>query len=280
MKEEKEEKSLFENDTKSDSKQPEKKKKQEIVLTSTQKLVFAAKNAFEKGNDYQLNFNQEANFAVQALEANSYLAGCTPESIKNAIVNVSLTGITLNPALKFAYLVPRQVKNERICVLDISYMGMIKILTDAGAIKSVDANVVYENDVFAYSQGTNPYLEHQRTLKDRGEALGAYAIAYFRDGGSQFVIMDKSEIEAVRATSESWKNEKGRAYSPWTKWEDEMWKKTALKRLFKLLPKTNFSDNLIAALANEHQNDIQDTAKDDRFENDFTDVFDDAEIVD
>lgn len=280
MKEEKEEKSLFENDTKSDSKQPEKKKKQEIVLTSTQKLVFAAKNAFEKGNDYQLNFNQEANFAVQALEANPYLAGCTPESIKNAIVNVSLTGITLNPALKFAYLVPRQVKNERICVLDISYMGMIKILTDAGAIKSVDANVVYENDVFSYSQGTNPYLEHQRTLKDRGEALGAYAIAYFRDGGSQFVIMDKSEIEAVRATSESWKNEKGRAYSPWAKWEDEMWKKTALKRLFKLLPKTNFSDNLIAALANEHQNDIQDTAKDDRFENDFTDVFDDAEIVD
>ena len=241
---------------------PAKTKKNEVAsMSKNQKLIFAAKNAFEKDNKYKMSWVQEANFAAQYLESNSYLAGCTPESIKNAVVNISLTGLSLNPVLKLAYLVPRTVNNERVCVLDISYMGMIKILTDAGAVKSVDANVVYSNDVFQYSQGTNPFIEFQRKLGDRGEPVGVYAIAYFRDGGSQFIIMDKSEIEAVRAISESYKKEETRKYSPWENWTDEMWKKTALKRLFKILPKSNFSDELIAALSVEHQNDISDAAE-------------------
>jgi len=254
------------------AKTPEKK---EIAVSKEYKLVAAAKSSFEKGNAYQMDFAREANFAVQILESNSYLAGCTPASIRNAIINVSMTGITLNPALKFAYLVPRSIKDQRVCVLDISYMGMIKILTDAGAVKSVDANVVYENDTFTYSQGSEPFLEFQRKLGGKkGNPIGAYAIAYFRDGGSQFIIMDKDEIEAVRATSESYKNEKGRQYSPWEKWTDEMWKKTAFKRLFKILPKTDFSDQLISALSNDHLNEVEDTAEEDKYKGKFEGEFD------
>ena len=118
-------------------------------------------------------------------------------------------------------------------------MGLIKILTDAGAVKSVFADVVHEKDEFLYSQGSNPILEHKPDLqKDRGQPFGAYAIAYFRDGGFQFEVMAKPEIEKIRATSESWKNEKTRQYSPWEKWEKSMWKKTVMKQLFKFLPKT------------------------------------------
>jgi recombinational DNA repair protein RecT len=56
-------------------------------------------------------------------------------------------------------------------VLDISYMGMIKILTDAGAVKSVSADVVCENDDFNYSKGSNPHLNHVSKLGEkRGRA--------------------------------------------------------------------------------------------------------------
>lgn len=243
-------------------------------------LVFAAQKQFEVSNEYKMNFNREAGFAIQVLTNNPYLMKCDPDSVKHAIVNVALTGITLNPALKYAYLVPRKVKNELKCILDISYIGMIKILTDAGAVKNVDAGVIYANDKYDFRRGSDPYFKHQPALSNRGEKVGAYAIAFLRDGGFQFEILGKDEIEKIRATSESWKNEEGRKYSPWETWEDEMWKKSVLKRLFKLLPKTNFSEQLIASISHDYENEIDDLAKtkDEKYADFFNDC-QDAVIV-
>lgn len=254
-------KKVVENAEKVISKQENKP----VRLTEAQKVVVLAQKAFEKANEYNMNFNREANFAVQILESNSYLMKARPESIRNAIINVSLTGLTLNPALKYAYLVPRNSKEGLNIVLDISYIGMIKLLTDAGAVKNVDAGVIYSNDKYDFRKGSDPYFKHQPSLSNRGEKVGAYAIAFLRDGGFQFEILGKDDIEKVRATSESWKNEKGRQYSPWETWEDEMWKKTALKRLFKLLPKTKFSEQLVAAISNEHENEMSDLPKTEKY---------------
>jgi recombination protein RecT len=238
-------------------------------------LVFQAEKQFTASNEYKMNFNREAGFAIQILTNNPYLMKCDPDSVKHAIVNVALTGITLNPALKYAYLVPRKVRNELKCILDISYIGMIKILTDAGAVKNVDAGVIYANDKFDYRRGSDPYFKHQPSLSNRGEKIGAYAIAFLRDGGFQFEILGREEIEKIRNTSESYKNEEGRKYSPWETWEDEMWKKSALKRLFKLLPKTNFSEQLIASISHDYENEIDDLAK--PKEDKYADMFEDIQ---
>lgn len=224
-------------------------------------LVFAAEKQFSASNEYKMNFNREAGFAIQILTNNPYLLKCDPDSVKHAVVNVALTGLTLNPALKYAYLVPRKSKDGIKCILDLSYIGMIKILTDAGAVKNVDAGVIYSNDKYDFRRGSDPYFKHQPALSNRGEKVGAYAIAFLRDGGFQFEILGREEIEKIRATSESYKNEDGRKYSPWETWEDEMWKKSALKRLFKLLPKTNFSEQLIASISHDYENEIDDIAQ-------------------
>ena len=243
-------------------------------------LVFQAEKQFMASNEYKMNFNREAGFAIQILTNNPYLMKCDPNSVKDSIVNVALTGITLNPALKYAYLVPRKVKGELKCILDISYMGMIKILTDAGAVKNVDAGVIYSNDKYDFRRGSDPYFKHQPALSNKGEKIGAYAIAFLRDGGFQFEILGREEIEKIRATSESYKNVEGRQYSPWETWEDEMWKKSVLKRLFKLLPKTNFSDQLIAAISHEYDNESSDLAqtKEDKYAGMFEDI-QDATII-
>jgi recombination protein RecT len=237
-------------------------------------LVFTAQKQFEASNEYKMNFNREAGFAIQILCNNPFLLKCDPISVKDSVVNIALTGLTLNPALKYAYLVPRKVKNELKCILDISYIGMIKILTDAGAVKNVDAGVIYSNDKYDFRRGSDPYFKHQSALSNRGEKVGAYAIAFLRDGGFQFEILGKDEIEKIRATSESYKNEEGRKYSPWETWEDEMWKKSALKRLFKLLPKTNFSDQLIAAISHDYDNEVSDLKTDpvDKYAGIFEDI--------
>lgn len=217
-------------------------------------LVFQAQKQFEVSNSLNMDFMREAGFAIQVLQQNTYLQTCDPTSIKNAIVNVALTGLTLNPALKMAYLVPRAGK----CVFDPSYVGLVKVLTDFGAVKNVEAHVVHENDLFDYEFGTANFIKHKPANKDRGAMVCAYAIAYFRDGGFQFDVLQKEDIEKIKVTSESYKNEKTRKYSPWENWEAEMWKKTAVKRLYKMLPKTNFSDNLIAALSVENVNEVDD----------------------
>jgi recombination protein RecT len=243
-------------------------------------LVFQAEKQFSASNEYKMNFNREAGFAIQILTNNPYLMKCDPNSVKDSIVNVALTGITLNPALKYAYLVPRKVKGDLKCILDISYMGMIKILTDAGAVKNVDAGVIYSNDKYDFRRGSDPYFKHQPALSNKGEKIGAYAIAFLRDGGFQFEILGREEIEKIRATSESYKNEEGRKYSPWETWEDEMWKKSALKRLFKLLPKTNFSEQLIASISHDYDNEVSDLdqTKEDKYAGMFEDI-QDAQVV-
>lgn len=248
----------------------------------SKQLVFMAQKQFEASNEYKMNFNREAGFAIQILCNNPYLMKCDPDSVKHAVVNVALTGLTLNPALKFAYLVPRKVKDELKCILDISYMGMIKILTDAGAVKNVDAGVIYSNDKYDYRRGSDPYFKHQPALTNRGAKIGAYAIAFMRDGGFQFEILGREDIEKVRSTSESWKNEQGRKFSPWETWEDEMWKKTVLKRLFKLLPKTNFSDQLIAAISHDFDNEVSDLSaeKVDKYADIFEDITDATVVTD
>lgn len=236
-------------------------------------VVFAAQKQFEATNEFKMNFNREAGFAIQILCNNPFLLKCDSESIKHAVANVAMTGISLNPALKYAYLVPRKSKDGMKCILDISYMGMIKILTDAGAVKNVDAGVIYSGDKFDYRKGSDPYFKHQPSLSNRGEKVGAYAIAFFRDGGFQFEVLGREDIEKIRATSESWKNEDGRKYSPWETWEDEMWKKSVLKRLFKLLPKTQFSDQLIAAISHDYDNEVSDLkAPEDKYASFFDEV--------
>ncbi len=246
------------------------------------KAVMPKKEQFNAANSYHMNFGQECGFAVMAIQNNPFLLNCSPDSIRSSIITVALTGISLNPALKYAYLVPRNSKEGMKCVLDTSYIGMIKILTDAGAVKSVDAEVVYENDHFVWSKGSSPKLDHKPDItQDRGKPIGAYAIAYFRDGGFQFDVMARVDIEKVRATSESWKNENSRQYSPWETWTGEMWKKTVLKRLFKLLPKTQFSEQLIATLSKEHENEMDDIDNKNKFlDSTFSDVDEqEAEVI-
>jgi recombinational DNA repair protein RecT len=65
--------------------------------------------------------------------------------------------------------------------------------------------------------------------------------------------MDVEEINEVRSASESWKNEKTRAYSPWEKHYPEMARKTVIRRLYKYLPRTSRMDKVDQAIQVDDQ---------------------------
>ena len=207
-----------------------------------------AEPKFAKANDFALvNWSQEVGFAKQAMIGNNTLQNCTPVSVGDALVNVASTGLSLNPALKLAYLVPRKGQ----CCLDISYMGLIKLAVDAGSIRYAKAELVYENDTFEWLGPTEKPIHKGDpfgTYEDRGKLRGAYCVAELVGGGFLCETMSKEEIDKVKATSMA-------RSGPWVDWYGEMVKKTVIKRASKTWPKTERSIRLDRAIhvINQHE---------------------------
>lgn len=110
--------------------------------------------------------------------------------------------------------------------------GVLKRVRNGGVVSSLEAHVIYANDHFVWIQGTESSLEHKPLFPgDRGEMIGAYAVARFKDGSAPvFRVMDKARIEKARNVSRT-KN------GPlWTQWTDEAWQKTVIRNLAKYLP--------------------------------------------
>lgn len=199
-----------------------------------------------------LLFKEEAGFARQLLESNDFLmktAMKNPQSLKNAIVNLAAIGLTLNKALSYAYLVPR----DGVICLDVSYKGLVKLATDTGSIKWAKAELVRTTDNFIYNGvSTVPRHEvlHPFNLNKRGQIIGVYCIAKTRDNDYMIDIMSIDEINEVKDSSKA----KNSPYSPWIKFYGEMAKKTIIKRASKSWTKTEraYLDTAIDVI-NEHE---------------------------
>ena len=188
------------------------------------------------------NYLREIILAYQIVKGSESLQKCSTESIRSAIINVALVGATLNPALQQAFLVPRKGK----ACLDISFRGMVKIATGSGVVLDIDATVVYDKDKFFYEQGLNPILNHIPSLDDdHGKFKFVYAIATLANGIKKFIVLNEQEIEKVKATSAA-------RSGPWIDWYEEMARKTAVKKLFKLLPATETMAYAVSVV-NEHE---------------------------
>lgn len=121
---------------------------------------------------------------------------------------------------------------------DVQYMpmigGILKRMRQSGEIKAVCTDVVYDGDQFDYWTDENgKHLTHRPAKDARGDvATHAYAIINTKDGGTYIEVMDRDQVERVRAVSKTGKSERG----PWTQWWSEMARKTVLRRLAKTAP--------------------------------------------
>lgn len=109
--------------------------------------------------------------------------------------------------------------------------GLIKKMRQSGELSTLSANVVYENDTFAYVLGDDERIEHKPLLTgDRGKPILAYAIAKLKDGGIQREVMTVGDIERARKTSRAPNS------LMWKDFWGEGARKTVIKRLAKYLP--------------------------------------------
>lgn len=223
----------------------------DIALIEEIILAPAVREAFDRVSAVKsITFEREAEFAIQIISKNDYaikLAKSNRQSVIDAVTNLSAMGLTLNPARKQAYLVPR---DGGIC-LDISYMGLVDLATDTGSVLWAHAEVVRENDVFKLNGiDQKPTHEFSPFSTDRGEAVGAYVCAKTVSGDYLTDAMSIADIERIRDATSGWKAYKsGKAKSSiWNDHADEMRKKTVVKRGSKMWPKSEKSSRLQAAI--------------------------------
>ena len=172
---------------------------------------------------------------------NGYLRKSTKQSLLQSVINIAQTGLTLNPVAKEAFLIPRKAGNEIRCHLEPSYVGLVKLLTDAGSVTSITTQLVYENDEFTINLASDDPVKHIPAMKDRGNIIGVYALARLATGEKQVEWMEIEEVNKIRDTSDSykaWKQDNSKS-SIWNTYYGEMVRKTVLKRMYKYLPRTD-----------------------------------------
>jgi recombination protein RecT len=226
----------------------------EVTTFAVDKLVYDVAPAFEAMCiDRSIVFAREAEFAIQALCASDYalkIARQNPQSVRDAVTNIAAIGISLNPAKKQAYLVPRK---GGICLV-ISYMGLLDLAIQSGSILWGQAELVYAADKFTM-HGFDQPPTHERNpfLKDRGELVGAYTVVKTRDGDYLTTTMTADEVFAIRNRSDAWiAYEKDNSKKcPWVTDEGEMVKKTVIKRAYKTWPKSDRLDKAVHVLNTE-----------------------------
>lgn len=155
-------------------------------------------------------------------------------SLLGAVMQAAQLG--LEPGLLgHCYLLPFKNSKKGITEVQfiIGYKGMIDLARRSGQIKNIYAHAVYEKDDFEYELGLEPKLIHKPSMEaDRGQLIGAYAVAHFKDGGYQFDFMPKAEIEKRKARSKAANS----SYSPWATDYEDMAKKTVIRHMWKYLP--------------------------------------------
>jgi recombination protein RecT len=188
--------------------------------------------------------------AVGVLHRDEKLAEAANNNIPafiSALMHAARLG--LEPGTEQFYLVPRKNKSNRY-LPEIQgmpgYQGIVELMYRAGAVSSVNVEVVRDNDAFIWVPGKidnrrpprwegpmkQPYHEAD-WFSDRGALKGVYAYATMRDGAiSKVVVLNRQHIAHAKSKSDGASGD----YSPWRTDEEAMWLKTAARRLSKWVP--------------------------------------------
>jgi recombination protein RecT len=178
--------------------------------------------------------------AITEIRKSDKLMECSPMSLISCSLQAAQLGLEFGSSLGEIYLVPY----GKEATIQVGYKGLLTLARRSGEIVSIDAAAVYENDHFECEKGDNPSLRHKMVFP-RTKPVLYYAIAKLKSGAINFEVMEIEEIEYIRDTYS-----KAADKDAWKKSFSEMAKKTVLRRLMKILPK---STELIDAIAIEDQ---------------------------
>lgn len=181
-----------------------------------------------------------ARIALTEFRKTPALMKCDPATLFGAVIQCSQLGLEPGGTMGHAYLIPFENKKRGTTDVQfiIGYRGMLDLARRSGQIVSISARDVCANDKFSYRYGIEETIEHVPAEGNRGDLTHVYAVAKLKDGGVQFEVLTRAQIEEIRNGSQGYKTAVrfNKTDSPWIAHFTEMAKKTAIRRLFKYLP--------------------------------------------
>lgn len=180
------------------------------------------------------NVSEEAfkNAAIVAVQDNPSILNCDRGSVMKSLRTLAAAGLV--PDGREAAIVPFKGKAQAMPMV----FGLIKMARRSGDVQDIRAHIVFQNELdagkFTYVVGDEEKLEHRPILfGEKGDPVAVYAIAKLKDGTIIREFMDAAQIEKVRKSSS---NQNGNTPTGiWAQWNEEMWKKSVIRRLCKRL---------------------------------------------
>lgn len=168
--------------------------------------------------------------AMTYLRLSPKLWECNPYSVVGGLRQGAQLGFQLGP-LGLFYLVP--FKTEAVFI--VGYRGFVELAYRSGLVKDLSAELVYEGDPFKVTKGTSPKIVHEDAgAPGERPIVAAYAVARLRTGGTVSKVIYEDDWEAARQASALGRKNEGL----WAEHRPAAIRKTAIRRLEPLLPKT------------------------------------------
>ncbi|WP_228994765.1 RecT family recombinase [Streptomyces sp. DH8] len=177
------------------------------------------------------------------------LVYCTPASLRQALLTCARFGLV--PDGRHA-VIKREGKQA---VFVPMAQGYVELMYRSGRVGSVHVGLIHEGDEWNYEPTAPAPLDftHRpavtKSKKDRGPVILAYAFCWMANGArSQVIVLSREDAEAIRDEySQAYRRaqESGKADSFWHTDFNAMWRKSALRRLHKVVP---MSAELVALL--------------------------------
>ena len=191
----------------------------EVTVTSRVNQVFSGGFDSEIKTPNELKPDRIRSALLTAMMHTPNIARCSVESLRKAVMKAAADGLA--PDGREAALVEFKGQAQYIPM----YQGLIKRAKQMGELFSISCLVVYSTDEFSYVEGAERELIHKPNVwaEDRGQKVGAYAV--FRDKEGRVIhieVMGRAAIEQSRSIAKTKK--------VWEDWEDEMWRKTVIRR--------------------------------------------------
>lgn len=200
-----------------------------------------------------LNAQRIIQIATTLIQSNADLRSCTVKSVLGSVMQAAILGFTPLPQLAECYLIPRREgrgSNTMVCTFQIGYKGWLNLYYRCRMVKMVRARVVCESDEFDYEFGLDERLRHKVNavpMADGSNVTHAYAIVDLVTGGRSFVVMSKTEIDALKMRGAG---SSGKAGPAWRSDYASMALAKALKALKRYIPSDG---SIAAAMATDEQ---------------------------
>ena len=195
-------------------------------IVAAQGTLEAMADKFSAALPPHIDVNKFISVGKLAINKNPKLLDLDRNSLWQTFMKAAQDGLLLDG--REAAAVPYKNQVSYLPMVD----GIIKLMHNSGLIKTISADVVYKNDCFEYEKGSKAYVKHMPLLSgDRGERYAVWCYVKTTNDGEYIEIMDMKSIEDCRKVAKS--------QNVWNAWYDQMAKKTILKRMAKLLPKSD-----------------------------------------